>query len=261
MQRGMWLFLVETLSMASALLSPTPAVLLRVPRSCTQRGSKLLAQGPWTSLMDEASGVPYFYNSQTGESRWEEPEQASGGQVLWRVAGTAGIHYWCNYNLCNGDVQVLSRFNMLEQAPTVSRVQCIVQIHDGTATLTSCGKGPTLWRPRSPPMHGWPRWIALDKGDLVPLTDGDQVSLDVNDPEGAVFTCSETSAVQQVQQGGGYQQQDGYGQHGQPQLPYPWEQLVDQNGAVYYSNPQTGAASWDPPQENAQQAEYPQQGY
>ena len=250
--RDMWLLLAATLSTTSALLL-RPA-LPRVPRSCAWRTSKIRAQGAWTTAIDEASGVTYFYNSQTGVSQWEQPEQACGAQVLWRVAGTSGIHYWCQYNLCNGDVQVLSRFNMLNQALTVSRVQCIVQIHDGTATLTSCGKGPTLWRPRSPPMHGWPRWIALDKGDLVPLSDGDQVSLDVNDPEGAVFTCKEASAVQQD---GGYQQGGGYaGQHAQPQLPYPWEQLVDQNGAIYYSNPQTGAASWDPPQ-----AEYPHQGY
>ena len=49
-------------------------------------------------------------------------------------------------------------------------------------------------------------------------------------------------------QQGGSAQQSGSAQQGQPQLPYPWEQLADQNGAVYYSNPQTGEASWDPPQ-------------
>ena len=57
------------------------------------------------------------------------------------------------------------------------------------------------------------------------------------------------------QQGGLSYQQDAHGyqqgdsaQQGQPyELPYPWVQLADQNGAVYYSNPQTGEASWDPP--------------
>ena len=45
-------------------------------------------------------------------------------------------------------------------------------------------------------------------------------------------------------------QQAGYEQQGQPyELPYPWEQLADpSSGQVYYSNPQTGEASWDPPQ-------------
>lgn len=59
-----------------------------------------------------------------------------------------------------------------------------------------------------------------------------------------------------VQQGGP-QHHDNYAQ--QQQLPYPWEQLVDQNGAAYYHNPQTGESSWDPPQ---QHVGYPQQsGY
>ena len=51
-------------------------------------------------------------------------------------------------------------------------------------------------------------------------------------------------------QQGGYQQQGGPVQQGQPyELPYPWEQLADpSSGQVYYSNPQTGEASWDPPQ-------------
>ena len=69
------------------------------------------------------------------------------------------------------------------------------------------------------------------------------------------------SAQQAGYQQGGYQQQDGsallvrFGgianldERPYPStLPYPWEQLADQNGAVYYSNPQTGEASWDPPQ-------------
>ena len=40
--------------------------------------------------------------------------------------------------------------------------------------------------------------------------------------------------------------QDGYAQGRQPQLPHPWEQVVDQEG-VYYRNPQTGVTTWDPP--------------
>ena len=41
----------------------------------------------------------------------------------------------------------LTRWNMLTQKLTVSRKQGVVQcLADGTATLTSEGKGPTLWR-------------------------------------------------------------------------------------------------------------------
>ena len=96
----------------------------------------------------------------------------------------------------------------------------------------------------------------------------------MHEPDAAVFTCEaaeqgacaqQGGSVQQsggsVQQGGymqqasyvqqsDYVQQASYAQQGQAQaqLPYPWVQLADQNGAPYYSNPLTGEASWDPPQ-------------
>ena len=142
---------------------------------------------------------------------------------------------------------------MFEQQLTVSRRQAVVRVlADGTAALTSCGRGATLWRARGG------AWVALQWGDSLLLTDGDQVSVDCNDPEGAVFTCQEQSAaqhggghLQQVQQGGGHPQQNGcydqQGGGGHPQLPYPWEQLVDVHGAAYYYQPQTGQSSWDAP--------------
>ena len=118
---------------------------------------------------------------------------------------------------------MLSRYNMLRQSLFVSRKQCLVScLADGTATLTSVGKPPTLWRERAGP------WCSLQKGDSLVLSDGDQVSLDAKDPENTVFTCQERDANQQ--------------------LPHPWEQLVDQNGDKYYYNSQTGEAQWDSPQ-------------
>lgn len=74
------------------------------------------------------------------------------------------------YNLRAGEMQVLSRWNMARQRMTVSRVQCKVRVWaDGTATLTSCGKGPTLWR-------AWGGlWNALYKDERHVLSDGEQV--------------------------------------------------------------------------------------
>jgi hypothetical protein len=69
--------------------------------------------------------------------------------------------------------------------------------------------------------------------------------LDAQEPDAAVFTCEAAQQGGYAQQG---QSQQGQTQQGQTQLPYPWVQLADQNGAVYYSNPLTGEASWDPPQ-------------
>jgi len=214
--------------------------------------------------------------------------QKAGGAraTLWTLAGLSGVtgfdftqdnptySSWglhatgadpLPYTLSTYDEQVLSRWNMVHQQLTVSRKQCLIKcLGDGTATLTSVGMGPTLWR-----MQGNP-WCALQKGDQVALTDGDQISLDCNDPEAAVFVCQGTATQQgggqqggHQQEGGGYAQQDPYAQQAQPQqpqaqqaqqaqpqqgqLPYPWEQLADQNGNIYYSNPQTGEASWEPP--------------
>ena len=211
----------------------------------------------WTIVVDQASGQPYYYNQDSGQSQWEPPPQAVATKVIWRLEGLAGVagfsyqekdkHYasWglhaqtdaLPYTVRNGEEQVLSRWNMIKQKLTVSRKQCIVKIlADGTATLISCGRAPTLWRTRGG------GWVALQDGENLVLTDGDQVSLDSNDPEAAVFMCIEETATPQ----------DGYTPQGQAlpdyQLPYPWEQLVDPNGAIYYSNPQTGVSSWDPPQ-------------
>ena len=115
------------------------------------------------------------------------------------------------------------------------------------------------------------------------------MSLDCNDPDEVVFTCEHKGAAprggSQQREGGylqgggqsasqqsaqsGYQQseyaQQAPPQQASPQLPYPWEQLADQNGAVYYSNPQTGEAQWEAPQLTPKQGqgeyrEYPEQG-
>ena len=139
----------------------------------------------------------------------------------------------------------------------VSRIQAIVKCSNDGAVLSSEGRGPTLWR-----MPGG-QWNALYRGGTHLLNDGDQISLDCYDPEAAVFMCLREGGYAQQQQDqqygyaqqqqggydqqqGGYQQQD---QQSQRQLPYGWEQLMDQNsGHVYYSNSQTGQTQWEPPQ-------------
>ena len=85
----------------------------------------------------------------------------------------------------------------------VSRVQSTVQVlRDGTPVLISNGKQPTLWREQGG------QWNALYKGQKKRIANGDQISVDCYNPEGAVFTCQDDSA----QAGGGQQMQGGYGQ-------------------------------------------------
>ena len=247
--------------MTSAILRPSASV-RRSPRNRVQlRTRALLAHDGWTATFDQV-GQTYYYNEQSGQSQWEPPQVAwqhppGINQVLWRVAGSAGIinRKDRRYNLRRHDEQVLSRYNMFKQKLTVSRKQCLVScLADGTATLTSIGRGPTLWRERGGP------WCSVQKGEGLTLTDGDGIALDCNNPEGAAFECLAKRVVQQGQ--GGYPQGSRYAQQGQPELPYPWEQLTDQNGHAYYSNPQTGESQWDPPQQGGsqQQGGYPQQG-
>ena len=194
------------------------------------------------------SAVKMQYPAATMQNYYDE-QQGYGdvAPVLWHLAAYSGVrgHFLCQrdgryevdyrylpYTVRPGEERVLSRWNMLQQKVAVSRVQCKVQVATGGAAfLLSCGKGPTLWR------QNGGQWYALNQGESTPLAEGDQVSLDWNNPEAAIFMCHVESAMPHAHA-------TGYGEQG---LPHPWERLVDQNGAVYYSNPQTGEASWDPP--------------
>ena len=247
---------VATFAWLSATVAAlrTPASALRLQLNRGVRTTNLLAQTRdeiLRSVKTAGSQATYYYNEQA-QAQWGQTSngQPDGAQALWRVtafSGVTGFNFFQDdelvyiplpYALRLGDEQVLSRWNMFNQKLHVSRVQCVLQVRaDGTAVVESRGKGPTLWRERGGV------WYSLQKGEAAPLADGDQLSLDCNDPEAAVFTCHDERAVQQ---------QDGCKQGHYPQqseLPYPWEQLLDQNGAVYYCNPRTGETAWDPPQQ------------
>ncbi|EOD38634.1 hypothetical protein EMIHUDRAFT_224425 [Emiliania huxleyi CCMP1516] len=185
---------------------------------------------------------------QYGYMDQQQNYQQSYGGVQWRIDASYGVQampqfrfpalpkYWAlPYTVRNGEDQVLSRWNMMNEALTVSRVQCMVRVlADGTPTLVGCGKAPSLYR-----AFGGP-WSPLYKGESVLLSDGLQVSLDCNNPEGAVFTCFDESGGRQ----GGYDQQ-GYTQQGGYQ---GWTSAVDPaSGQTYYVNDETGQSQWDPP--------------
>ena len=90
---------------------------------------------------------------------------------------------------------MLSRWNMVDQKLTVSRGQAMIRCTaDGIAILSSEGESPTLWRSNGG------QWDPLYKGQEHYLNEGDQVSLDCNDPEGAVFMCNVDRSGQQQQQ-------------------------------------------------------------
>ena len=97
------------------------------------------------------------------------------------------------YVLRLGEEQVLSRWNMVRQKLTVSREQCKVAVAaDGAALLLSTGRGPTMWRSRA--ASEWPcgPWNALYSGQVRVIEDGDQLSLDCNDPDDAVLFVADS---------------------------------------------------------------------
>ena len=188
-------------------------------------------------MSPRSSAAKMQYGAQQGYTQHDElgPQYQSNGQqyvqpgnqVVWRIYGFNGVGgrwlrdewgmpvgamteekaYELPYTLRDvpgHNLQVLSRWNMINQKLTISRKQCTVKVVDGAAILTSTGRGPTGWRAPGGP------WNALWAGERHVLADGDQVGLDCNDPEGAVFTCHDESAMQQ--QHGGYHQQGGYQQ-------------------------------------------------
>ena len=189
------------------------------------RATTELAAG-WSPVLDEQSGQTYYMNSQTGESQWEPPESttvrrakpkgpgSATDTARWRIDGVNGVAGFSGvegfsadnkyadgqprmekaregrpcqlpYLVGAGEEKVLSRYNMLDQKLSVSLAQCVLRsAADGTATLASLGEAPTLVRAAG---GGWNQ---LYNGETHILSEGDQISLDCDDPEGATFVCN-----------------------------------------------------------------------
>jgi hypothetical protein len=100
---------------------------------------------------------------------------------------------WClcsgdmtkRYNVRNGEQQVLGRSDLPMAMPkTVSREQCTITVgNDGFGTVTSMGRRPTGVRENY--VTPW-AWLLKDQSKVI--ADGTMISLDVNNPEGHVFT-------------------------------------------------------------------------
>ena len=177
--------------------------------------------------------------------------QQGGGQAVWRIQPIMGVgghtrfqafgpeyanafqkYSMIPYSLCfPGDDFVLGRWNMMQPSPYVSRQQVVVNLlPDGNAILYSTGKPATGIR------QNGGQWNWLYNGQQHYIQHGDQVSLDQNNPEGAVFQFENAAmgggqmGYGQQQQGYG-QQQGGYGQgYGQQQGGYGQQGGYPQQG-------------------------------
>jgi len=212
-------------------LSGAVLALAAVPRPLTG----MVTSVPTSALpaRTSAANMQYGYGGQQGYGQGygqqSYGQQGYGGaQVCWRLypathgvtghsrfTGAAGSgvqqkYSILPYTIVPGDEQVLGRWNMVQPSPYVSRVQCTVQVGpDGTAYLISHGKPHTMVRRNG-------QAITLFRGQSQVLANGDQVCIDVKNPDYTVFTVAAESGVQQggYQQQGGYPQQQGYGQQG-----------------------------------------------
>ena len=126
-------------------------------------------------------GAQPGYPQQGGYGAPQQMGGGMGGMASWRVCSANMIT--C-YTVRNGEQQVLGRSDG-PMPDTVSRQQCIITIgNDGTGTVTSMGRGPTGVRENY--MTPW-AWLQKDQRKVI--ADGTMISLDVNNPEGHVFTC------------------------------------------------------------------------
>jgi len=190
-----------SLAATAAALTLTPMAPPLRPLCHVQRVRTVTAQSGWIAAVDEESGHTYYYNEQTGQSQWEFPQQ-SYARVLWRVVPghwdeppsnqwgmgkTRSTGVKSEYTICNGEEQVLGRFDMFEEDPYVSREQLTIKVDDdGNAHLFSIGKPPTALRGH----RIGALWYGIKKGEHVSLADGEHISLDCKNPEAAFFTIS-----------------------------------------------------------------------
>jgi hypothetical protein len=180
----------------------------------------------WGAGVDQASGATYYYHEATGQRQWEPPEAAparggAGERVVWKVKSTKGWgpRFGGVYKVASGEEEVLGRYDMFLDKPWrpwVSRKQCLVRVSaDGTPSVVSVGKPLTGWRPR-----GAYDWEWLGKGEARELAEGDEISLDYNEPEGTVFTCEPIFEHTAADARTGYTEPRGeYGQVGARQQP------------------------------------------
>ena len=235
---------------AAALRRTGPSFTLRASQTDPERARRLSLQHSWNTggpQQWDASAQQQQQQQQGFPPQQQQQQQGYGAQVRWHLTPAAGV--LSGSTLCNGEEMVLGRFDMAEQKLTVSRAQCIVRVApDGTAVVESLGKRPTGLR-----RHGNAPWYGISQGYHT-LVDGEQIALDMDSGEsfgwqGHPYTAIFTAVREGGDMGMEYEQ-------GRSQLPYPWVQLADPNGRIYYSNQQTGVSTWDP-----RVPYYPQQGY
>ena len=220
---------------ATAPLSMTSALMARplvMPRS---RSVKMQYQGyGQQQAYGQGFAQQQGYGAQPGYSQQAYGQQAYGQQAHGQQQGYGARGTWllCEKQACftvrPGQQQILGRLDIQSEDTTdsrVSREHIVVNVGmDGSATLRSLSKNPTGWR-----ANAYSPWQWLQTDQSMVLTEGCQISLDIKNPEGAMFAC-------QIDRGGGMQQP---GMGGYPQQAgYPQQQGYPQQSGYVGGYPQ-----------------------
>ena len=161
------------------------------------------------------------------------------------------------YNVEPGQQQALGCYDFqggAAYAPGVDPAQCVVQVaEDGSCVYAYAqGQQQTGWRTR--PDEPW-TW--MQPGESIALQTGWKISLDVNNPESAVYKFEKAGRFLVAEYLDAQARKTGTGQYagmgggmGGGQLPFGWTQAQDpQTGQTYYYNQQTGQTSWEFPRQ------------
>ena len=173
--------------------------------------------------------------------RWDDPSRTS-------FDGTTSLVH--DYNVEPDQEQALGYYDIEGyDAQGVDPQQCVVHVaSDGSCVYVYAqGTQPTGWRTN--PNEAW-TW--MNPGESTVLQSGWKVSLDINNPENAVYKFEKAGRfiVQeyldaQAAAAATAAAQGGYG--GTP-LPAGWMSQQDPaSGQTYYYNQNTGETSWDIP--------------
>jgi len=192
--QGITMFLTLALTTAALALRPTHRSAFAPPNIAQRRARPPFAQPDYRSYSSDGytkynedgfwtwNGAEWISSDQLGISPisgGSAPQQADigGAQVVWELVPYYGAYPVSNRGgldqIRNGQEQILGRYDMVQQDPYVSRAQCVVNVGaDGTATLTSVGKPPTMVR-----AYDGDPWTNIRKGETHVLSDGEQINV------------------------------------------------------------------------------------